>query len=119
MIYLYPVLLTFLMAADADPNGFFKDKNWSVSTSSGQKIFAESRYLGEPVQFPNKVDVYLVCSKNKKELIFSKKYCGINYIKEVAGKLEVMFLDFNSKDSRGYCTKKRIKHYPLPSCSKK
>lgn len=108
--------LPLLFAAEEDPNGFFKDRQWSVEAPQGKLIKADSKYLGEPIQRPNKVEAHLICGKNKKAEVFSKKYCGINYMKVVAGKLEVMFLDYNSSDPRGYCTIKRIERFNLPKC---
>ena len=106
-------------AAEMDPNGFFQDKTWNVKVDEQKNILAESKYLGEPVQRPNLVTANLVCAKGETVEAFQKKYCGINYMKMVGGKLEVMFLDYNSADSRGYCTKKKIKHFDLPKCPKK
>ncbi len=110
------ILFPFIFTLEDDPNGFFKDRQWSVKAPQGKMIKAESKYLGEPIQRPNNVKAHLICSKNNKVAVFSKKYCGINYMKVVAGKLEVMFLDYNSKDPRGYCTKKRIERFDLPGC---
>jgi hypothetical protein len=101
-----------------DPNGFFKERQWTVKVDETTNIKAQSQYLGEPVQRPNLVTAVLHCPGKKTLPMFSKKYCGINYMKVVAGRLEVLFLDFSSKDSHGYCTKKRIEYFPIPSCVK-
>jgi hypothetical protein len=110
------LIASMAWSADPDPNGFFKDREWAVEAGKGKKVVAQSKYLGEPVQRPNRVVANLDCGQGKILPVFTKKYCGINYMKVVAGKLEVMFLDYSSKDSRGYCTKKRVKMFDLPAC---
>ncbi len=108
-----------LLASDMDPNGFFKDRSWKVTVNKSLKILAQAQYLGEPVQRPSKVTAKLMCGKNKSLEVFSERFCGINYMKVVGGKLEVFYLDYDSTDPRGYCRKKRIQRYNIPSCNKK
>ncbi len=118
-ILLISALFPILYASDMDPNGFFKDRNWKVSVNKKLKIEAQAKYLGEPVQRPSKVTAKLMCGKNKAIEVFSERFCGINYMKVVGGKLEVFYLDYDSTDPRGYCRKKRIQRYDIPTCAKK
>ncbi len=109
-------LMAPLFAKDADPNGFFKDRTWSISAGGKNKIEARSQYLEEPVQRPNRIVAHLICKGQEPVEVLSKRYCGINYLKEVGGKLEVLFLDYDSSSPEGYCTRKRIQRFEIPNC---
>jgi len=110
-------LLFALLFASDDPNGFFKDRDWNLKVRKNVEVVARSKYQSEPVQKPNMLSANLKCGRNLVPIL-NKKYCGINYMKVIGSKLEIMYLDYSSKDSRGYCTKKRIERINLPKCPK-
>lgn len=105
----------------ADPNSYFHEKSWSVDVKHPTFVYAKSVYNGEPVQKPNSLMAEHRCGYKKKRIPMFKglKYCGIDSVAVVGGKLEVMFVDFNYKNSKGYCTKRRKQYFKIPSCSKK
>lgn len=105
------------LADSDDPNGYFKSRDWQIKVNKTDKLQAKSEYYGEPVQTPNFLTAELVCGNKKVvKVIDGLKYCGIDSLKMVGGKLEIMFVDFNSQDPKGYCTKQRKKYFELPSC---
>lgn len=119
-------LMTFLFSTslvgknfDVDPNSYFSNRSWSVEVTKLTYVFAKSTYQGEPVQKPNNLFMELRCpGKKKVPMVKSLKYCGLDSISMVGNKLEIMFVDYNYKDKKGYCTKKRKQYFPIPSCSK-
>ncbi len=52
------------LADQADPNGYFKNRNWSLKNGKNLKVEALSKYLGEPIQKPNQLNVTIECSKS-------------------------------------------------------
>lgn len=104
-----------------DPNGYFRTRSWSVDDGSMKNnhfIMASSEYRGEPIQTPNKLKVEHRCGTKKVIPMFELKYCGIDSVLVVAGKLEIMFTDYDLKDSMGYCRKKRTQRFEIPPCYK-
>ncbi|MCJ8275538.1 MAG: hypothetical protein HRT44_00410 [Bdellovibrionales bacterium] len=106
------------LADSSDPNNYFTDKKWTVDAGKQGKLFIQSKYVVEPVNKPNHLYIDLKCSKSKKKINVVKKfkYCGIDAVSVIAGKVELMLTDYNPADSRGYCTKKRKQYLKLPKC---
>lgn len=117
LIFIFP-LVTFAESDTSDPNGYFRPRSWSIKDDSHKPdhyISAKSEYRAEPIQKPNKLVVEHRCGK-KTIPMFTIKYCGINSMKMVGGKLEIMFVDFHYKNPKGYCTKKRTQYFKVPKC---
>ncbi len=107
-------------ATGGDPNGYFTNREWKMDINKTDKLEATSEYFGEPIQEPNFLSAKVICGSDKKEItiIDGLKYCGLDSIKPIGGKLEVLFTDFNPEDPKGYCTKKRTEYFKIPSCGK-
>lgn len=108
----------FLFAGNADPNNYFKNRKWTVDSGKDGFLHVENTYVAEPIHKPNKLDIYLQCPHSKKKVLVVKdyKYCGINAVTIIGKKVELLLVDFNSSDPRGYCTLRRKEYLPLPSC---
>lgn len=107
-----------LQAKDHDPNNYFKDRSWKVDAGKYGTLVVKNEYRAEPVKKPNKLNIVLLCPKTKEKRVIIKdyKYCGIDAVSVVGGKVELMLADFSLKDSRGYCTKRNKRYFPLPPC---
>jgi hypothetical protein len=108
------------LAIDADPNSYFKNREWKVPVAKDQVILVTSKYQTEPIRTPNTLEAKLECLDKKfVDVITELKYCGINSIKTIGGKLEIIFVDFNSEHPLGYCTKTRTQYFKIPTCPSK
>lgn len=103
-------------ALETDPNGYFKDRQWTLKNSAKQNIQVTSEYKGEPVQRPNSLQASIQCGKKTVWIVQNHKYCGIDAVQVIGNILEIHFADYNPKDPRGYCTRKNQKKFTIPSC---
>ncbi|MCB0378034.1 MAG: hypothetical protein KDD33_06040 [Bdellovibrionales bacterium] len=109
---------TLSLAKEADPNNYFKDRTWTVDAGKLGQLIITNTYVAEPVQLPNKLTVELQCPGSKKKITAIKelKYCGVDAVSVQGDKIELMLVDYDPQDSRGYCMKKRKEYHPLPKC---
>ena len=114
---LYALFSLFLMADPEDPKGYFLDRLWTLALSPTSNIKGQSEFKGEPKKAPNRLNVFVDCGDEKKlKIIKNLKYCGVDAMKLIGGKLEIQFTDFAFKGDQGYCFKKRTKLYSVPRC---
>ncbi len=114
ILVLFPLSL---WADNSDPNGYFKDRKWSLNNSKKQNIEVVSKYAGEPIQKPNRLMAYIQCpNKTKKMIVEGHQYCGLDSVSVLGNQLQILFTDYDSRDPRGYCMIKKQVQFPIPHC---
>ena len=120
LLTIFTISHSCLARGKEDPKSYFMPKSWSIELTRPNYLYAKSTYLKKPTHKPNELEVELRCGHKKTVPIFKGlKYCGIDFVKMVDGKLEITFVDFQKKGARGYCTKQRKKLFSIPSCPEK
>jgi len=109
--------ITPSFADQADPNDYFKNRSWTLKNSKNLMVNIDSKYLGEPIQKPNQLNVSIQCSKsNVKTVVKNYGYCGLDSVNVIGHQLVIQFVDYDSRDPMGYCKIKRQKKFIVPNC---
>lgn len=104
-----------------DLNNYFEDRQWQVNLKGVGIIDVQSTYHGEPVQRPNRMNVFIKCLKNEKlfSLIQDFPICGIDSVSAVQNKLIFFMSEYNPNDRYAYCNIRRKEIVQIPDvCSR-
>lgn len=100
-----------------DLNNYFEDRQWQVSLKNVGVIDVQTTYFGEPVQRPNRMNVFIKCLKNEKlfNLIENFPVCGIDSVSAVKNKLIFFMSEYNPNDRNAYCNIRRKEIVQIPN----